>query len=100
GDWAMKHDNGACFLVEDAVREQERVDRFEISPTGPLFGSRNAWATGEPGELERGCVADLGTTPDALVKAAAACGFRGERRSLRVRMGELEWSLAGKDLKL
>lgn len=100
GDWAMKHENGACFLVEDAVREQERVERFEISPTGPLFGSRASWADGEPGALERTCVAELCTTPDALVAAAATCGFRGERRAMRVQMGELEWSLAGKDLRL
>lgn len=100
GDWAMKHQNGACFLVEDAVREQPRVDTFEISPTGPLFGSRASWATGEPGDIERRCVAAMGTTPEALVEAAAACGFRGERRSVRVQLGELDWSLAGSSLTL
>ena len=40
GDWAMKSDNGACFPVEQPEVEQLRADRFEISPTGPLFGSR------------------------------------------------------------
>ena len=100
GDWAMKHENGACFPVEDADREQPRADRFEISPTGPLFGSRASWATGEPGDLERMSVAELGTTQEALVKAAAACGFRGERRPLRMQIGELEWSLEGDALTL
>jgi tRNA pseudouridine13 synthase len=93
GDWAMKHDNGACFHVEEALNEQPRAERFEISPTGPLFGSRMSWATGEPGEMERTCVAALGTTPEALVEAARDCGFRGERRSLRVPLQGLEWSL-------
>ena len=37
GDWAMKTDNNACFLVVDAEKEQPRADRFEISPTGILF---------------------------------------------------------------
>ena len=100
GDWAMKHDNGACFQVEDAGVEQPRAERFEISPTGPLFGSRASWASGEPGMIEEGCVAELGATPESLVEAAAACGFRGERRSLRVRLEELDWSLHETELTL
>lgn len=93
GDWAMKHDNGACFPVEDAAVEQPRVEAFEISPTGPLFGSRAPWASGEPGAVERAVVAEFGTTPESLRQAAALCGFRGERRSLRVPMRDLDWSL-------
>ena len=93
GDWAMKMDNGACFAVEDASREQSRADRFEISPTGILFGSRVSWATGEPGEIERAVVVEQGSTPERLVDAAKTCGFRGERRSLRVPLADLEWML-------
>jgi tRNA pseudouridine13 synthase len=93
GDWAMKMDNGACFAVEDATQEQPRADRFEISPTGILFGSRVSWATGEPGELERAVVVEQGTSPEHLVEAAKACGMRGERRSLRVPLTDLEWTL-------
>jgi len=100
GDWAMKHDNGACFLVEDAAVEQRRADRFEISPTGPLFGSRVPWASGEPGEIERAAVMALGDTPESLSRAAAACGFRGERRPLRVRLEGLDWSLKDDTLTL
>ncbi|MBA5872569.1 MAG: tRNA pseudouridine(13) synthase TruD, partial [Nitrospira sp. CR2.1] len=93
GDWAMKTDNGACFPVEEPDVEQPRADRFEISPTGPLFGSRAPWATGVPGEIERAVIADLGSTPELLSKAGAECGFRGERRALRVRLNDLVWSL-------
>jgi tRNA pseudouridine13 synthase len=100
GDWAMKTDNGACFLVEDSTVEQPRADRFEISPTGPLFGSRAPWACGEPGALEREVVAQLNTTADALTQAAKACGMRGERRALRVSIKDLAWSLKGADLHL
>lgn len=39
GDVAYKHDNGACFLVEEAAQEQSRCQAFEVSPTGPIFGS-------------------------------------------------------------
>ncbi len=100
GDWAMKHVNGACFQVENAEIEQTRVDAFEISPTGLLFGARAPWASGEPGEWERAAVADLGETPESLKHAAVDCGFRGERRPLRVRVEELNWSLEGTTLTL
>ena len=100
GDWAMKTDNGACFSVEQPEVEQSRADRFEISPTGPLFGSRAPWATGFPGDIEQEAVADLGATPDSLSKAGAECGFRGERRALRVRLNELTWSLEGSALSM
>lgn len=100
GDWAMKHVNGACFLVEDAVAEEPRVRTFEISPTGLLFGSRAPWASGEPGELERAAAEELGATPESLGHAAAACGFRGERRALRVPLLDLDWSLASGTMTL
>ena len=100
GDWAMKHVNGACFQVEDADSEQRRADAFEISPTGLLFGSRASWASGEPGDIERAIVAELNETPESLKQAAVECGFRGERRPLRVRLEELDWSLEGRTLTL
>ncbi|HSF66791.1 MAG TPA: tRNA pseudouridine(13) synthase TruD [Nitrospiraceae bacterium] len=100
GDWAMKMDNGACFLVEDAAKEQPRADRFEISPTGVLFGSRVSWASGEPGEIERLVIAESGIIPESLTEAAKACGFRGERRSFRIPLAGLEWALEGSVLTL
>lgn len=100
GDWAMKSDNGACFQVEDAEKEQSRADRFEISPTGILFGSRVSWANGEPGRIEEAVIAEAGATKEGLIAAAKACGFRGERRALRVPLAELEWSLGGNTLTL
>lgn len=100
GDWAMKMDTHACFPVEEVEKEQPRADRFEISPTGILFGSRVSWATGEPGRIEEAVVTDAGTTREALVAAAKSCGFRGERRSLRIPLADLEWSLDGAILTL
>jgi tRNA pseudouridine13 synthase len=100
GDWAIKTDNGACFQVEDAEKEQPRAERFEISPTGILFGSRASWADGEPGRIEEAVILEAETTKEALIAAAKACGFRGERRALRVPLSELEWSLDGSTLTL
>lgn len=98
GDWAMKHVNGACFQVEDAAAEQKRADVFEISPTGILFGSRASWASGEPGEIERAVAAEFDATPESLQEAGKACGFRGERRALRVKLENPDWALQGDTL--
>jgi tRNA pseudouridine13 synthase len=100
GDWAMKMENGACFVVEDAQEAQARADRFEISPTGVLFGSRVSWASGQAGEIERAVMGEHGSTPEALIEAAKVCGFRGERRSLRVPLRDLDWRLDGSVLTL
>jgi tRNA pseudouridine13 synthase len=45
-------------------------------------------------------IAEAGTTKEALVVAAKACGFRGERRAFRVPLTELEWSLSDDVLTL
>ncbi|MCK4628784.1 MAG: tRNA pseudouridine(13) synthase TruD [Sedimentisphaerales bacterium] len=58
GDMAYKHDNGACFRVEDAQLEQPRCTNFEISPTGPLFGYLMAEAEGKTGEIEKAVLSD------------------------------------------
>jgi tRNA pseudouridine13 synthase len=58
GDFAWKHDNGACFLVEDAAAEAARGQAFEISPTGPLVGYRMSEPTGQPLEIEKAVMAE------------------------------------------
>ncbi|MFP4106513.1 MAG: tRNA pseudouridine(13) synthase TruD [Phycisphaerae bacterium] len=57
GDWAVKHANGAVFKVEDASVEQPRAEAGEISPTGPIFGSKSKFAGGEWGKVERAVLA-------------------------------------------
>jgi tRNA pseudouridine13 synthase len=50
--------------------------------------------------MEKAIVIEQGSTPEQLIDAAKACGFRGERRSLRVPLTELEWTLDGSVLTL
>lgn len=96
GDLAMKHDNGAVFAVDEAVAQTEnaeggRVDRLEVSASGPLWGSGMIRPTGEPAAIEAQALAEFGFTPDALAEACAKVGgdnTRGARRPLRIPVRE------------
>ncbi|MHB1356025.1 MAG: tRNA pseudouridine(13) synthase TruD [Anaerolineae bacterium] len=90
GDLAYKHDNGACFMVENAATEQPRADRLEISPTAPLYGHKVRLATGLPGERERALLATEGLALENLQPRAFA--LDGARRPLRVAVGDLDVS--------
>lgn len=83
GDIAYKHDNGACFRVEDAATEQNRADRFEISPTAPLFGYKVMEATGPPGTREQKILETTGLTLKNW-RVEKGLAMPGERRPLRV----------------
>jgi tRNA pseudouridine13 synthase len=82
GDMAYKHDNGACFRVEQPEVEQPRCERFEISPTGPLLGQRTTRLTGPAGEIENPILEaeSLGESESGHMKRL---GARGGRRPLR-----------------
>lgn len=82
GDWAQKTDSGGLFLVEDASVEQRRADAGEISPTGPLPGSRCKLAEGEPGKLERAVLEQYGIAEDTF-GAVGSLKVKGTRRALR-----------------
>ena len=47
GEVAMVHESGGCFVVEDVAREAARAAAFEISATGPIFGTKVLEAEGE-----------------------------------------------------
>jgi tRNA pseudouridine13 synthase len=58
GDVAYIHASGAAFVVQDVTVEQPRADRFEISPSGPLFGPKMLRAEAEPGRREVALLAE------------------------------------------
>ncbi len=86
GDVAWKHDNGACFLVEDAEREEARAARFEISPSGPLFGCKMKLPSGTPLAMEEELLKAEGLTL-ASFDLSGGLRLEGERRPLRVPLG-------------
>ena len=89
GDVAMKHPGRSVFRVEDEVAEQPRASRFEISPTGPIFGYKMMQAAGNQGELERAVLADEGLSLEAF-RVGGGIKARGERRSLRFQVQDPE----------
>ncbi|MGN6724831.1 MAG: tRNA pseudouridine(13) synthase TruD [Tepidisphaeraceae bacterium] len=83
GDLAYKHENGACFLVEQPETEQPRADAFEISPTGPMVGRRLSPPRGKPLEMERELFQEYGISPDDF-RSSERDRSHGDRRPLRV----------------
>ncbi len=88
GDLAYKHENGACFLVEDAAVEQPRAAAFEISPTGPLLGYRMSAPTGEPAVIEQAVFDELHLKPGDF-RNDGIDRVKGARRSMRVQPKDL-----------
>ncbi|TYO97519.1 tRNA pseudouridine13 synthase [Geothermobacter ehrlichii] len=99
GDIAWKHDNGACFRVEDPQREQPRADRFEISPTGPLFGRKILLASGQAGLLEQSLLDKFSLQP-ADFRLGDGLTMDGERRPLRVPLDQVDITKEGDGLRL
>jgi tRNA pseudouridine13 synthase len=91
GDVAMKHPGRSLFRVEDGELEQARAARFEISPTGPVFGYRMMEAQGRQGDLEAGVLAAEGLALDDF-RIGEGIKARGERRAFRFQIQEPELS--------
>jgi tRNA pseudouridine13 synthase len=99
GDLAWKHINGACFLVEDQEAEAPRAAAFEISASGPMFGSRMTQPAGAVLELEQRVLANAGFTAESF-DLGGGLRMEGERRPLRVPLGEATFQAEGDRLQL
>ena len=98
GDLAQKTDTGGIFRVED-LADAERAQRFEISATGPMHGSRMDEPTGEPAAIEAAALAAEGLE-GSVFGSGGALPQRGTRRALRVRVLELSSARDGSDVVL
>ena len=87
GDLAMKHPGRSVFRVEDEDVEQPRAARFEISPTGPIFGFKMMQALGQQGALEAEILAAENLALEDF-RVGGGIKARGERRALRFQVHE------------
>ena len=83
GDLAWKHVNGACFLVEAVEAEEPRAESFEISASGPMFGSRMKQPAGAVLVMEERILKDEGVRC-VVFDLGSGLRIEGERRPLRV----------------
>ena len=84
GHIMCRNDNGALFMAEDTAVEQQRCDAGEISPTGPMFGPKMLWSTGEAGAWEQTLYASQDCSLETLGNPAPGFHLQGDRRALRV----------------
>jgi tRNA pseudouridine13 synthase len=82
GDAMRKLDSGGMFACEDPLADQPRVDRFEISPAGPMFGHSLKPLAGEPGLREARVLAAGGVGPADLLRGGGEA--EGTRRAARI----------------
>ena len=98
GDLMRKEDTGGIFLCEDPGVDTERVQRWEISPTGPMFGARMKAPVGDALVRESEQLARFGVTMEHLARVERF--GEGTRRPARVRPDQVSMERAGPDLVL
>jgi tRNA pseudouridine13 synthase len=82
GDLMKKHESGGIFTASDLDETQARVDAWEISPTGPIFGAKMRWPEGEAFAREEALLEEAGLTLAQLAKWKRIAP--GTRRFVRV----------------
>lgn len=98
GDVLKKHATGGEFVCADAAVDQPRVQAFEVSATGPMYGPKMRRAEGEPGAAEAAVLATEGLTLESF--EAGRGETEGARRFYRVPLAEPSLEPSGEDLWL
>jgi tRNA pseudouridine13 synthase len=93
GDVAKKHDSGGLFDVPLEGPETEdaraRAEAGLLSATGPMYGAKMRWPSGEPAAIEREVLeAATGAGEAPRFEAFRQLG-EGTRRALRLPVGDM-----------
>jgi tRNA pseudouridine13 synthase len=89
---------GPVFACADSEADQPRFLRFEVSPTGPLFGPKMRWPEEQPLRREQELMRRAGLTPEAL--ALGGGELQGGRRPLRMRPTDCEVEVLPEGLRV
>jgi tRNA pseudouridine13 synthase len=97
GDLAMLDGTQSIFPCENPDTDiEDRVERLDIHPTGPMPGENGTQPTGSAAHMEQ---VVLRNWPQ-LVEVLKAQRVQASRRSLRLYPAGLEWGYEGADLVL
>ena len=88
GDMAMKRDSGGVFWVDDLPGDIKRFADGEITPTGPIYGTKMREARDESGIFEASILTEAGLSAASF--APFGKNLAGSRRPLYTFPGELE----------
>lgn len=98
GDLARVEVSGGLFWVDDLERDSARAREFEISATGPIFGTKVRAPRGDVAMLEAKVLERHGIPAEGELRLPRGIRAQGTRRALRVRPRDLELtSLDGAD---
>jgi tRNA pseudouridine13 synthase len=97
GDVLKKHETGGEFVSEDPTVDQPRLDAFEVSPTGPLFGPEMRKPGHDAAEREGAVLAEQKV--ELTLFEAGGDETRGTRRLLRIPFA-LEGVTGDRDVEL
>ena len=95
GDLARRTDSGGLFRVEDEAAENLRAARFEISATGPIFGTRMERPGGAVADREHAVLEGFGCSRSDGLRPPGGLRIRGGRRALRVPLKALRVERGG-----
>src|SRR5512138_1522059 len=84
GDVLKKLDTGGLFTCADPALDTPRVERFEVSPAGPIFGHKLRAAEDEALAREERLLAAEGITLGAFERGGGEA--EGTRRAARLRI--------------
>lgn len=92
GDVGFVHATGETIWLRGDPEEQRRADLFELSATGPIFGSKMKRPRGRGAELEATVLAELELPNVDHLDLPRGLRIYGDRRPLRVPISDLAWS--------
>lgn len=87
---------GGLFVSTDPAADQPRLERFEVSPAGPIFGYKMFAAAAEGHRLEQELLAQEGVKLDDFRRVSAP----GSRRRQRLPLDDFHYQCEGHDLIL
>jgi tRNA pseudouridine13 synthase len=88
GDLLRKEDTGGLFINQDNDDALRRMQAWEISATGPMFGASMRRAEADAALREQAVFESSGLTEEMF--AAHAKSGEGTRRAARVRLSDCE----------